>query len=133
MAAFSTAKRTSCSTESKSRTRSSFRCSTNFREPRPIESSSIIAIFRSSELGSIYERLLEYEPVRDDGNIDIRLNPFARKGSGSYYTPDELVGLIIDQTVGPLVHERREAFHAKAKALKSVRKPLAERMDELRR
>ncbi|MGB8363915.1 MAG: hypothetical protein ACLQUZ_00505 [Rhizomicrobium sp.] len=85
------------------------------------------------QLGSIYERLLEYEPVRDDGNIDIRLNPFARKGSGSYYTPDELVGLIIDQTVGPLVHERREAFHAKAKALKSVRKPLAERMDELRR
>jgi hypothetical protein len=64
------------------------------------------------QLGS-YERLLEYEPVRDGDRIVVRLSPFARKGSGSYYTPDELVALIIDQTVGPLVRERQEAFRAK--------------------
>jgi hypothetical protein len=55
------------------------------------------------QLGSIYERLLEFEPVAaadsPDG-ITIRLNPFARKDSGSYYTPDELVTLIIGRTVG---------------------------------
>ena len=65
------------------------------------------------ELGSIYERLLEYEPVADpsaDGGVRVRLNPFARKGSGSYYTPDVLVRLIIQRTLEPLVEERLAAF-----------------------
>ena len=46
------------------------------------------------QLGSIYERLLEHEVARDGDEIVVRPNVFARKGSGSYYTPDELVGLI---------------------------------------
>ena len=55
------------------------------------------------QLGSIYERLLEQEIVRDGSEIAVRPNVFARKGSGSYYTPDDLVGLIIKETIGPLV------------------------------
>ena len=58
------------------------------------------------QLGSIYERLLERELVQKEGGIDVQLNVFARKGSGSYYTPDALVSLIIKETVGPLVEER---------------------------
>ena len=58
------------------------------------------------QLGSIYERLLERELVQKAGGIDVRLNIFARKGSGSYYTPDELVSLIIKETIGPLVEGR---------------------------
>ena len=58
------------------------------------------------QLGSIYERLLERDLVQKEGGIDVRLNVFARKGSGSYYTPDALVSLIIKETVGPLVEER---------------------------
>ena len=58
------------------------------------------------QLGSIYERLLEHEVIRDGAEIVIRPNIFARKGSGSYYTPDDLVGLIIRETVGPLVAAR---------------------------
>lgn len=58
------------------------------------------------QLGSIYERLLERELVQKEGGIDVRLNVFARKGSGSYYTPDALVSLIIKETIGPLVEER---------------------------
>lgn len=65
------------------------------------------------QLGSIYERLLEFEIVRDDtGDIAVRPNLFARKSSGSYYTPDELVGLILDETLEPLIRERHEAFRA---------------------
>ncbi len=90
------------------------------------------------QLGSIYERLLEYEITRDrnkggDGagagdkdsdsagarnrNSDsdaliVRPNIFARKGSGSYYTPDDLVSLIIRETVGPLVVRQMDAFRA---------------------
>ena len=41
---------------------------------------------------------------------------FARKLSGSYYTPDDLVGLIVRETVGPLAEARREAFREAAEA-----------------
>ena len=63
------------------------------------------------QLGSIYERLLEREPVRDDsGRIVVRPNSYARKDSGSFYTPQELVDLIVDRTLKPLAEERLAAF-----------------------
>ena len=83
------------------------------------------------QLGSIYERLLEFDVVALDGAITIRLNPFARKGSGSYYTPEPLVKLIIERAVGPLVAERLDQFSAKAGELRKSRRPLKERLDEL--
>lgn len=61
-------------------------------------------------LGSVYERLLEYELAVEDGHLIQRPNRFARKTSGSYYTPEELVLLIIERTIGPLVEERKAAF-----------------------
>ena len=66
------------------------------------------------QLGSIYERLLEQELVREGDGVAVRPNIFARKGSGSYYTPDDLVGLIVEETVGPLVKARTDAFMAEA-------------------
>ena len=81
------------------------------------------------QLGSIYERLLEREPVRDDtGKIVIRPNVYARKDSGSFFTPQELVDLIVDRTLKPLAEERRAAFKEKSKELKSDRRPKAERL-----
>ena len=68
------------------------------------------------QLGSIYERLLEYEVIRDGDEINVRPNVFARKGSGSYYTPDDLVEVILKETVGPLVRSCTEAFAKKAKS-----------------
>ena len=65
------------------------------------------------QLGSIYERLLEHEVIRDSKGITVRPNVFARKGSGSYYTPDDLVGLIIKETIEPLVRSRMGVFTAK--------------------
>ena len=85
------------------------------------------------QLGSIYERLLEREPARDGaGAITVRPNPYARKDSGSFYTPQELVDLIVDRTLKPLAEERRRAFEEKAQALKSDRRPKAQRLAELR-
>ena len=84
------------------------------------------------QLGSLYERLLEREPIQGpDGEIVIRLNPYARKDSGSFFTPQELVDLIVERTLKPLVEERRKEFEDKATALKSVRRPKAERRSEL--
>ena len=87
------------------------------------------------QLGSIYERLLEREPVRGDGGeIDIRLNAYARKDSGSFYTPQPLVDLIVERTLEPLVNnERLDAFEARAAGLKSDRRPKKEREAELRK
>ncbi len=70
------------------------------------------------QLGSIYERLLEHEVVDGEHGLEVGLNKFARKGSGSYYTPDELVRLIIERTVGPLLKERMATFTESAKKLK---------------
>ena len=72
------------------------------------------------QLGSIYERLLEQEPFRNaDGEIVIRPNSYARKDSGSFFTPQDLVDLIVDRTLKPLAEERLRAFEAKAKELGS--------------
>ena len=85
------------------------------------------------QLGSIYERLLEREPVRAaDGRIEVRPNSYARKDSGSFYTPQPLVDLIVERTLGPLVEERRAAFQARAAALQSDRRKKEERIAELR-
>ena len=85
------------------------------------------------QLGSIYERLLEREPVRGaDGSVAIQPNAYARKDSGSFYTPQELVDLIVDRTLKPLAEERLKAFEDRAAALQHDRRPKAERLAELR-
>lgn len=63
------------------------------------------------QLGSIYESILEYA-VEADGTGGVRPRPdnSARHRSGSYYTPEELVGLIIERAVGPLAKEITAAF-----------------------
>lgn len=72
------------------------------------------------QLGSIYERLLEFELTRDEsGDVDVRPNIFARKNSGSYYTPDDLVLLILDETLEPLITGAMDAFKAALAALYS--------------
>ena len=84
------------------------------------------------QMGSIYERLLEQEPARDgDGAIVIRPNSYARKDSGSYFTPQDLVDLIVEQTLKPLAEERLRAFEARAEELGSDGRPVEDRHAEL--
>ena len=86
------------------------------------------------QLGSIYERLLEREPVREtDGTVTVRLNPYSRKQSGSFYTPKELVDLVVETTLGPLVEERIRTFAARADELASLKRPNAERTRRLQK
>ena len=85
------------------------------------------------QLGSIYERLLEREVVRGGGNIVVRPNVFARKDSGSYYTPDDLVDLIVRETVGPMADARMEHFAAKVEEIGSEQMPEDRRIGRLKR
>ena len=61
----------------------------------------------------------------------MRPNPFSRKSSGSYYTPDELVSLIVTRTVGPLVDERIESFRKAAERAPRDKRTAAEQAREL--
>ena len=61
-------------------------------------------------LGSVYERLLEYRLEHEEGELRVNKASFARKGSGSYYTHDALVRVILDEAVGRLLTERQAAF-----------------------
>jgi hypothetical protein len=82
-----------------------------------------------AHLGGIYERLLEYKLVHEVQAIDtykdkpeinrIVAQPasFARKVSGSYYTHDDLVRLVLRESVGLLARERSAAFEAHLKRL----------------
>jgi hypothetical protein len=77
-----------------------------------------------AHLGGIYERLLEYSLVhevqaRDDYKDRPEINriiaapaSFARKVSGSYYTHDDLVRLVLRESVGLLAAERMAAFES---------------------
>ena len=84
------------------------------------------------QLGSIYERLLEHDLVREHDTITVRPNRLARKGSGSYYTPDDLVGLIIKDTIEPLIRSRMDAFEAKHGELATTPLTKSRRMGRLK-
>ncbi len=63
------------------------------------------------QLGSIYERLLEQAiEVEPDGQVVVRPASFARRVTGSYYTHDDLVKLLIKESLEPLIGERRTRF-----------------------
>jgi hypothetical protein len=86
------------------------------------------------QLGSIYERLLEFEIRRDpDEGLVVRPNLFARKSSGSYYTPDELVGLILKETLEPMIDDKLAAFREKARELADADADEDERISQLRK
>ena len=90
------------------------------------------------QLGSIYERLLEREPVLIEegaaaGSIEVRLDSYARKDSGSFYTPQDLVDLLVDRTLKPLAEERTRAFEARARELAGDRRTHGERLAALAR
>jgi hypothetical protein len=84
------------------------------------------------QLGSVYERILEFGLRKTpDGSVEPDADDEARHKSGSYYTPDELVSLIIARAVGPLIHECVATFTEAAKSLASDRRAISERLSAL--
>lgn len=84
------------------------------------------------QLGSIYERLLEFEVTRDGETVSVQPNIFARKGSGSYYTPDELVQLVLTETLEPLVETCKSTFRNKIEELTTSNLPDHRKIGQLR-
>lgn len=70
------------------------------------------------QLGAVYEGILEYGlRATEAGSIEIDADDQARHKSGSYYTPEDLLALIIERAVGPLVKDRLSAFRQRAETL----------------
>jgi hypothetical protein len=78
----------------------------------------------TEELGSVYESLLELQPqLGSDGKTLIFASEVAeqkgnqRKTTGSYYTPDSLVQLLLDTTLNPVLDDREARASDPAEAL----------------
>lgn len=85
------------------------------------------------QLGAIYERLLERDVVPEAAGVRVTANDTARHHTGSYFTTEKLVQLIITQAVGPLLEERRSAFQERARVLALDRRKVDLRLADLRR
>jgi len=65
------------------------------------------------QLGSIYEGLLEYRVVIEDGamgHVYLENDKGERKATGSYYTPDYIVKYIVSHTLKPILEQRQARF-----------------------
>jgi hypothetical protein len=58
------------------------------------------------QLGSVYERVLEYEVARSDSTVALRRTSVERKTSGSFYTPRSITEFLVRRTLQPLVDGR---------------------------
>ncbi len=84
-------------------------------------------------LGSIYERLLEFELRHDkEQNVIVHPNSYARKTTGSYYTPESLVMLIIRETLEPLIEDQVRKFKSKVSEISKEKVDIDEVIGELR-
>ncbi|UGQ55264.1 N-6 DNA methylase (plasmid) [Rhodococcus qingshengii] len=76
--------------------------------PRPVDYRNL----DSEELGGMYEGLLAFTPRYDAGARTFSLEIAAgndRKKSGSYYTPSDLIALVLDEALNPLIDEAMRA------------------------
>ena len=55
------------------------------------------------QLGSVYERVLEYEPRSHGAAITLSRTSTERKASGSFYTPRSMTEFLVRRTLAPLV------------------------------
>jgi hypothetical protein len=58
------------------------------------------------QLGAVYERVLDYEPVREHRTLALRRTSNERKTTGSFYTPRAMTDFLVRRTLGPLVEGR---------------------------
>jgi len=58
------------------------------------------------QLGAVYERVLEYEPVRRGRGLTLQPTSTDRKTTGSFYTPRVVTDFVVRRTLAPLVDGR---------------------------
>lgn len=94
----------------------------NTGNPRPVDYRNL----DSEEFGGMYEGLLAYTPRYDPTDHRFTLTTASgndRKTSGSYYTPSELIDVVLAETLDPLIADAMKAGDQTARetALLSIR------------
>lgn len=94
----------------------------NTGTPRPVDYRNL----DSEEFGGMYEGLLAYTPRYDPTDHRFTLTTASgndRKTSGSYYTPSELIDVVLAETLDPLIADAMKAGDEKARetALLAIR------------
>jgi hypothetical protein len=89
--------------------------------PRPVDYRNL----DSEEFGGMYEGLLAYTPRYHPGEHTFTLTAAAgndRKTTGSYYTPSELIDVVLTETLDPLITQALSAptQHDQEKALLDI-------------
>ena len=59
------------------------------------------------QLGSVYERVLEYEPVPSGKTLRLAKTSTERKSTGSFYTPRSITEYLVRRTLAPLTEHKR--------------------------
>ncbi len=55
------------------------------------------------QLGAVYERVLDYQPVSTTGTVHLIRSGDERKATGTFYTPRAVTGWLVRQTLDPLL------------------------------
>ena len=61
------------------------------------------------QLGAVYERVLEHEPVATRTGVALRRTSTERKATGSFYTPRSITEFVVRRTLQPLIAQRTAA------------------------
>ena len=61
------------------------------------------------QLGAVYERVLDYEPVHDAAGPRLARTAVERKFTGSFYTPRSITDFMVRRALAPLVEGRTSA------------------------
>jgi hypothetical protein len=85
------------------------------------------------QLGAIYEGLLERRVEERDGRVSPVHDDRLRHDVGAYYTPEELVRLVTQEAVAPLLAERRVAFTEALARVRRDRRKATGKVADLRR
>jgi hypothetical protein len=69
------------------------------------------------QLGAVYERVLDYEPLADRGSAALVKTRDVRKASGTFYTPRSVTAHLIRRTLAPLIARKTAAEILKLRVL----------------
>jgi len=84
-----------------------------------------LVIYREEILDAKYAEDLKQRPIGyvDKGELYLSVKGLARKGTGSYYTPDEIVTFLVKKGLEPHFKAREEQFKADLQRLPPSSKP----------
>lgn len=84
-----------------------------------------LVIYKKEILDAKYAEDLKQKPIGfvDKGDLYLSVKGLARKGTGSYYTPDEIVTFLVKKGLEPHFKMREERFRAHLRQLPPASKP----------